>query len=58
MSRIVNSTMPKRIATFGMICATTLAVSACQTLGMNGRQHRHKAGCLGIGAARRGSGGL
>ena len=33
MSRIVNSTMPKRIATFGMICATMLAVSACQTLG-------------------------
>ena len=33
MSHKVNSIMPKRIATFGMICATILAVSACQTLG-------------------------
>ena len=33
MSRVVMSTLPKRIATFGMICAATLAVSACQTLG-------------------------
>jgi len=33
MSRVINVTLPKRIATFGMICAATLAVSACQTLG-------------------------
>ena len=33
MSRVVIATLPKRIATFGMICAATLAVSACQTLG-------------------------
>ena len=33
MSRTVIATLPKRIATFGMICAATLAVSACQTLG-------------------------
>jgi len=33
MSRVVNATLPKRIATFGLICAATLAVSACQTLG-------------------------
>ena len=33
MSRVVFANLPKRIATFGMICAATLAVSACQTLG-------------------------
>jgi hypothetical protein len=33
MSRVVMSTLPKRIATFGMICAATFTVSACQTLG-------------------------
>ena len=33
MSRVVNTNQSKRIATYGMICATTLAVSACQTLG-------------------------
>ena len=33
MSRVVIATLPKRIATFGMICAASLAVSACQTLG-------------------------
>ena len=33
MSRVVISTLPKRVATFGMICAATVAVSACQTLG-------------------------
>ena len=33
MSRVVMFTLPKRIATFGMICAATFAVSACQTLG-------------------------
>ena len=33
MSRIIISTLPKQIATFGMICAAALAVSACQTLG-------------------------
>ena len=32
MSRVVFANLPKRIATFGMICAATLAVSACQTL--------------------------
>ena len=34
MSRVVIATLPKRTKTFGMICAATLAVSACQTLGM------------------------
>ena len=33
MSRVVFANLPQRIATFGMICAATLAVSACQTLG-------------------------
>ena len=33
MSRVVFANLPKRIATIGMICAATLAVSACQTLG-------------------------
>ena len=33
MSHLDISTLPKRIATFGMICAATFAVSACQTLG-------------------------
>ena len=33
MSHKVMSTLPKRITTFGMICAATLAISACQTLG-------------------------
>ena len=33
MSRVFNSTLPKRIATFGIICAANFAVSACQTLG-------------------------
>jgi hypothetical protein len=33
MSRIYIATLPKRIATVGMICAATFAVSACQTLG-------------------------
>ena len=33
MSHEVMSTLPKRITTFGMICAATLAISACQTLG-------------------------
>ena len=33
MSRVVFANLPKRIATFGMICTATLAVSACQTLG-------------------------
>ena len=34
MSRLTTATLPKRIATFGMICAATLAISACQTLGV------------------------
>ena len=33
MSRSVIATLPKRMTTFGVICAATLAVSACQTLG-------------------------
>ena len=33
MSRVVMSTLPKRIAILGMICAANFAVSACQTLG-------------------------
>ncbi|MEK9552821.1 MAG: hypothetical protein VW446_06140, partial [Alphaproteobacteria bacterium] len=33
MSRVAIATLSKRMKTFGMICAATLAVSACQTLG-------------------------
>ena len=33
MSRLVIATLQKRIATLGMVCAVTLAISACQTLG-------------------------
>ena len=33
MSRVIKSTLPKRIATFGMLCAAIFTVAACQTLG-------------------------
>ena len=33
MSSVNTVTQPKRIVTFGIICVSALAVSACQTLG-------------------------
>ena len=33
MSRVINATLPKRMATLGTICAATLARSACQPRG-------------------------
>ena len=32
MSRVVNAMLPKRMMGFGLICAATFAVSACQSL--------------------------
>ena len=39
MSRVVIATLPKRMKTFGMICAATLAISACETLGGSSSQN-------------------
>ena len=58
MSRVVNPTLPKRIATFGMICAATVAVSACQTLGSSAANKAVLRRCFCIGPAGRGPGGV
>ena len=39
MSRVVIATLPKRMKTLGMICAATLAISACETLGGSSSQN-------------------
>ena len=52
MSRVVITTLPKRIKTFGMICAATLAVSACQTLGMTAADTVLEAEYFGIGSTK------
>ena len=45
MSRVVIATLPKRIATFGMICAATLAVSACRLLADQPPIQPHRSRC-------------